>query len=1501
MPDLDLTGIAAARAAVTERLDRLRRVRLALSDSRDRAAAARSRGDDQTTAAAQAEATDLDRRRGELIAALRSGGRTVMSASEALVAVAGPEQAVTSLSAGLPILMLPVRLETRFFDGGQTLKVRIFPDQAHVTSHDPAVSDAEAQGLTWYWTQRWPERDARTEVGRALADAAWQGLASRLRPGRAAFLVRTYEPGNLASADAGPIWRDLPRRSGEWSVAAQAALLPDRWCVLGYQRNEPGRHTEIFRRWGGAVPDRLAAGPSPDPEAATLPGGLPADPDLAWLHDVDEAERVGMVVTVRQSDLLHGARLADGVDRLIAVGVDWTLDPARTAGLVEEHLAAHADEGRMAFVPQGVPTNSTTAKRSPYTTDPEAARRASAPHEPPPQPDGSAGDLTTRALGLGGATLRRVAGADLREQRWQQALLEATWSATGGYYLTEMLDPLTTGPGVEAGLRQHVVANLRAGGPLPTVRIGSQPYGILPVMPRDRTEAGGSVQGVTAVLRSMVEPLVPGVPRLAQVRARGDVDDIMLALLQRMPVAWELTVRKLIGPVERQALHPSWTETARLQRTVIALLLRRMGVLQLPRLAELTFDEADHPLDVPLVLKAEAGGQRGTGYLGEIRRLLTEPDGAVILTARKNSVALLEAFLACAAPMENARAGKAIVAAQATSLELSASFVDFLTRPADRLPYTLRIEEAVLSPVTAGSTTPVPRTPLEFQQTVLPALTGDLTVGEFVAVSYQKRRGQPTVAEDPLHHRFDTALSTLEQAPADQLEWAFRGVLDLYSTRLDAWITSLATARLAQRRAVNPAGLYAGGWGVVEDLHPDTGPAAESLGFVHAPSLGQAASTAVLRSARLSHRGEDGRLFDLDLSSRRVRAALRLLEGVASGQRLAALLGYRFERGLQERDLRLAQWILPLRQVCPLRSERPDPPGAAAPAEAVAARDVVDGVALLARWQAERSGLLAAAGIATGDRDQVAAELDDLAGLADGVSDVLLAESVHQATVGNLDRSGAALAAHDRQAPAPAPEFVRTGRAGPIVTHRAGIWLDRDATAPADGWPADLRSLAEPRLDRWLGTLVGRPGTGTVTARVVREQETVPLPPATLADLRMSALSVVLSARRDGLSEAFAGHYALGPDDRLDLDTSAMAELLDVATWAADTISASPLAPEHLESAADVSAGTGTPVAAVDSVEAQGRATALRARVQVLLNRATAALASGDAAGLRDALTALTPVGPIAPGEDPALVLQRIRHRLDASGAADSATAVTTLLGDQQPFLPVLAAADPAPFEASRRARDRLLAGDGTALVSWLHRSALVRPGLDAFAALLVHAEADGVDVPGRCELVQTPHRPDVPWVALPFGDTGPPPAGTAGVVLYAPDGLDWARGGAGLLVDAWTETVPAADETTAVAFHFDAPGARAPQAMLLAVHPSPDETHWSFDTVAGCVHEAVDLAQLRTLGSPELAPLATLVPALLLPDAYTRDTPGIRFLELAEMLGGLVATHVYGKKGRHA
>src|SRR4026208_1565627 len=107
-----------------------------------------------------------------------------------------------------PILMLPVRLETRFSprnDGGADLRIRVYPDKVHIDTHEPELTEAE---ITWgkhFWDQTW--RAANDPEARRIA---WRQLVERFDANRAAWIARTLTPLNLNQSPTAPIPSPLP-------------------------------------------------------------------------------------------------------------------------------------------------------------------------------------------------------------------------------------------------------------------------------------------------------------------------------------------------------------------------------------------------------------------------------------------------------------------------------------------------------------------------------------------------------------------------------------------------------------------------------------------------------------------------------------------------------------------------------------------------------------------------------------------------------------------------------------------------------------------------------------------------------------------------------------------------------------------------------------------------------------------------------------------------------------------------------------------------------------------------------------------------------------------------------------------------------------------------------------------------------------------------------------------------------------------------------------------
>ncbi|MEI9927567.1 MAG: hypothetical protein WDN44_07485 [Sphingomonas sp.] len=196
--------------------------------------------------------------------------------------------------------------------------------------------------------------------------------------------------------------------------------------------------------------------------------------------------------------------------------------------------------------------------------------------------------------------------------------------------------------------------------------------------------------------------------------------------------------------------------------------------------------------------------------------------------------------------------------------------------------------------------------------------------------------------------------------PSARLERAFVEHIDCLSYRFDAWRLGLQSAQLKAMRAETDTGFGRGGlligaYGWVEKLAPRAGslepftppPAVAAalglagpapvvrdtanLGHIHAPSLDQAVTAAILRNGHHANATPDQPgLLAVDLSSERVRLAEQVLEGVRNGQSLGALLGYRLERLLHDEaralsrsaDLRAARRLSARRQPQPVDARR---------------------------------------------------------------------------------------------------------------------------------------------------------------------------------------------------------------------------------------------------------------------------------------------------------------------------------------------------------------------------------------------------------------------------------------------------------------------------------------------------------------------------------------------------------------------------------------------------
>ena len=292
-----------------------------------------------------------------------------------------------------------------------------------------------------------------------------------------------------------------------------------------------------------------------------------------------------------------------------------------------------------------------------------------------------------------------------------------------------------------------------------------------------------------------------------------------------------------------------------------------------------------------------------------------------------------------------------------------------------------------------------------------------------------------------------------------------------------------------------------------------------------------------------------------------------------------------------------------------------------------------------------------------------------------------------------------------------------------------------------------------------------------------------------------------------------------------------------------------------------------------------------------LLSDLHAALAQARALGWRSALPSERVAAAAAEGErvSPSDTLElaharaksllaEVRARLDAAPApvatdslAKQAQAaldrIAAILGKAFPVLPRFnLGAYASDAAATLGDRASLLDSDDLAIAGWLPKLGCVREGTGLLSDVLSAAEAMGqIGAPDDCKVLQFPRSATARWAALP-----PAPdqdlRGAVAVVAHAPDALASIAAAdslAGLFIDEWSETIPADRETTGLGFHFDAPGARPPQSMLLAVPADPSADNWTLDALLETVNEAMALSRLRAVRPQDLTGLGLVLPGI--------------------------------------
>jgi hypothetical protein len=1131
---------------------------------------------------------------------------------EAFTKFASPKDALRQLPDRHPILLFPLRLETRFktVDGQAQLWVRVYPDQCLAETFEPALTEAEAKNAQIFWAGIWRGGGVEAEER-----SAWRDLAKAHGVGRASWIVKHHAPINsadqpqrtkpsdvllviVATADAPPktaafwekVWRaggteaaivaarpeleadvgaaaaariieefrpsnlgqppgagetratnivkvaaikfaplaDLDLRRTSWSRAPRVRLLPERLVLTAWRGN-----TIEIEQESATIQAPLAVGPDP---AGTGSEQLKPDGDdlhipesIRWMFDFEQALKVGMAFRIN----LTSEQAAAGFTRITVLGVRVSDTPVEGKKQLETLLEDHL-HGRAGFelLPQGTPTNNTENESTSFNVhgDPDASFTTGFREQPAFTIEADPllrrdGEWFAQLLGISPSLAQRIPNAGGRDQADARAMNLALWPGTLGYMMRTMMAPVFADGDIDA-TRSYFTRYVSGRGAIPAVRVGAQPYGILPVTSFNALNWFDS-------------------ERFSHVSAFGNQGFIsylrrLRGLLIRIEQDWDAQLANVSfvgksGPaVDPQQvlldvldLHASSVEFHSLKADSETHKYHLLSLLSYPLATALLKNVPTRQDALALLRRLGYGGAEEPDAIKKLFSGRTPPLNGAVIDAVEFSET--DAVAPCAGTMNylewlvnGARTNFDIIQEQRgfDSGREPSALLYLLLRHALQIAYSgtaerEKVRRGLIPAAQVSYAEPAfvhvhaGKAASESRYNVLHEMVNGKRLSEIIRLDID--------AIDPELSQQVAAIERLARRPTAALERAFAEHVDCVSYRLDAWKQGLLAWQLERMRAAGEGhdGTYLGAYGWLEDVKPEGKTftpvklAAEvdalinkpgdapllrestNLGLIHAPSLNHATTAAVLRNG---YQANDGRMA-VDLSSKRVRLAMGILEGMRVGQSLGALLGYRFERHLHDSDiLQLRATVYAIRRQFPLAAQQLNSTkDDTLPIEAIAASNVVDGRALLRHVEASAQQNYPW-GIAALPLDPdparraamnaaIDAAVAHIRDVNDAVADLALAEGVHQAVIGNFDRSAGTLEAFAKGGLPPDVDVIRTPRSGTSLTLRTAIHLDPSATAnPIAGVPMSPMASAEPVLNAWLASRL--PAADSVGCRV---------------------------------------------------------------------------------------------------------------------------------------------------------------------------------------------------------------------------------------------------------------------------------------------------------------------------------------------------------------------------------------------------------------------------------
>lgn len=366
-----------------------------------------------------------------------------------------------------------------------------------------------------------------------------------------------------------------------------------------------------------------------------------------------------------------------------------------------------------------------------------------------------------------------------------------------------------------------------------------------------------------------------------------------------------------------------------------------------------------------------------------------------------------------------------------------------------------------------------------------------------------------------------------KKIPDEELNQYIIEFFDLFSYRLDCWLMGLLSNKIRTRMEKGTHRIAIGCFGWIFNLEePDVVKNKQQNKdnvneYILAPSVNHAITGAVLRSSYINSRknGDSDYKMSVNLSSERVRKAIRMIEGLQNGLSVGTILGTDFERSVHEfykgqKNLELDACIYPLRQRYPQVLPAADK-DVTASNEDDHSITVLNGATLLADYREQQGkgnekNWLKAMNLFSGTpanyipakEEAVLRLIDRMDDEYDALTDVILSEGVYKLTQGNTEAVNALNQAMEEMHNIPKPEVTEIPISSAQIDGRMVVALDVNAKPIVSD---DLLAITEPKVEAWFNQMLG----DVSNIDVVFKWEDGGLEQLTLKDLGVSASSLV--------------------------------------------------------------------------------------------------------------------------------------------------------------------------------------------------------------------------------------------------------------------------------------------------------------------------------------------------------------------------------------------------------